>query len=584
MNQNNPYSIVYCSSEEPNHRFDNLFRFDSPQGWVSTQNPIYPIEIIIDLKSSIIVTGIEIVSHQFMIANKVVLYGTQSEKLNSLTDWDIIGFFTFNTNQRSQWVARELKHINIDKKQLRYLRLIIEGVHDCPPNRTLQCSFVSFNILSRKTKKNRMNTLSDLVEDITQSKLDAVAEENYAAAAEFKDQLDNIAEHRPELEIIFKKKIEALSNEDYLAVDEMMNSIKSIIDIDRENLPKPEIIKQPEPVIVTNIQNDEFTIDEPEQSPEPSDGFFLTGFGQNTVIAIAEEPPKEEPKPEPVKVVDEYPPPEPQPEKKIKKERAPKFNPPPPDKPPQKQDTAEELSEDFRSEAEVLISFFGEAAVAQAYSSSWALRSQGFEKICILIKGLKNPDDKIKAINGMTPLMRRRLSDGLKAVYCPAVEQIIDLCTSVSLQGSHLSTLIHQLFPIVITKLGDSNQRINDVSNHFVFWCAEKDKTAMNELIQYSVKPPTSPNQYHILLAKMSALTYLIDKIGIGEKGKMRLGDVMGLIVPCLDSRKEEVRKNSFKVMYSCMKLCGSSCDKYLKNVPRIIRDQLAAAKEEPTP
>ena len=588
----NQFTVIYCSSEEINHEFNNIFNNELNCNWISTKNPLYPIEIIIDCKLPFELNGLDVVSHQYMIAKRVDLYGTSSEKLNSMVDWDIIGYFTFNSNQRSQWVAREIKHISTEKKNLRFLRLIIEGVHECPPNRYNQCSFISFQINGQRPIKKKLNNLIDLIENLTNSKIEAVNNENYSMAADFKNQLDNIFENKLELETLFKEKIEYLENENYLKVDEIMTKIKNIIYFDRnkkliiqnENIIEEKIIKEE---IENNIEN----------NYNDGGGFFLTEFGNDTVIAIAEEEIKpnneiinkpfiefDKPiKPMPIEKIEEFneeikiQPNEI--EKNINKKK--KIN--------KKENIIKEIienenvdiiNEEFKLEAEILISFFGESNISPAYSSSWSLRSQGFEKICNLIKNLKTQEEKIKALNGLIPLMRRRFSDGLKAVYVSAVEQTIDLCNNINLQGNNLSNLIHQLLPIVLTKLGDSNQRINEVSHQFSIWTLERDKNALMEIIQYSIKLPQSPNQYHILLAKMSLLTFLIDKYGLNEKGKLKISDIMNLAVPSLDSRKEEVRKAAFKIVYLCLKFNSIIAEKYLKNVPRLIKDQLLVAKD----
>ena len=133
------------------------------------------------------------------------------------------------------------------------------------------------------------------------------------------------------------------------------------------------------------------------------------------------------------------------------------------------------------------------------------------------------------------------------------------------------------MFPIALSKVGDTNVRIDEVSNTFVLWCADKDKWAREELQQYAIKSPPS-NQYHLQKAKLILIEKIIEKYGIGDKGKVKLGEVMGLVAPCLDSRKEEVRKMAIKLTISLQQKYGTAIEKYMKNVPRLVKDQLAAA------
>ena len=614
------FSTVFCTSEDPNHPFENLFRDDTPSGWISLPSPNFPVEAIIDTKNLFVLTGMDIVSHESMIATKVDLYGSKDDELNQTTQWFSIGYFTFNSNQRSQWVARELKHVSIDSCTLRFLRILIEGVYETPPNRDHRISFISLTLNGHREIKPRMNNLEELIEDLKNAKLQAIEEENYGAADLYKNELLNIEENKEELERLFNNKAEALKNEEYLDVDSIMNSINAIIKkgrIPQDQIPIQTIQQQQQ-----QQQEQEIPIEEPSFVPDetkkpgrkekpiikdtPStvqvgaeDGFFLTDFDKGAVLAIAsdeqfpiqnndnngDQSPREEefpPDPEPA------PPPPPKKPKKPKnklppptksvnppKERAPRFAKGPPDI-DKRNEQPDELSDENKAEANTLISVFGEKVVAIAYSSNWSLRVSGLEKLCELIKGLKTAGDKTRALSGILPLLRRRFSDGLKATYVSAIEQTISLLDALNVEGNELGTIIHVLLPISMGKLGDTNQRISDISKQFCLWCANKDKWALTELQQYTLHPP-NPNQYHQQIAKLNLLTVLMEQYGVGnEKGKLKLPDVMGLVVPCLDSRKEEVRKLAIKITQSLQEQFGSVIDKYLKNVSRLVKEQLS--------
>ena len=616
------FSTVFCTSEDPNHPFENLFRDETPSGWISLPSPNFPVEAIIDTKNLFVLTGMDIVSHESMIATKVDLYGSKDDELNQSTQWFSIGYFTFNSNQRSQWVARELKHVSIDSCTLRFLRILIEGAYETPPNREHRISFISLTLNGHREVKPRMTNLEELVEDLKNAKLQAIEEENYGAADLYKNELLNIEDNKEQLEQLFSNKNEALKNEEYLSVDNIMNSINSIIKKGRappeeqipvqpiQQPPEPETVIEEAPFVAEEIEPPK--IEKPVINDTPStvqvgadDGFFLTDFEKGAVLAIASDEqfpiqnddnkgndsPREEefpPDPEPA------PPPPPKKPKKLKtkipppakstksvdppKERVPRFSKAPPDL-DKKNEQPDELSDENKAEANTLISLFGEKVVAIAYSSNWSLRVSGLEKLCELIKGLKSPGDKTRALSGILPLLRRRFSDGLKATYVSAIEQTISLLDALNVEGNELGTIIHVLLPISMGKIGDTNQRISDLSKQFCLWCANKDKWALTEVQQYTLHPP-NPNQYHQQIAKLNLLSTLMEQYGVGnEKGKLKLPDVMGLVVPCLDSRKEEVRKLAIKITISLQEQFGTVIDKYLKNVSRLVKDQLASSK-----
>lgn len=616
MSSSQGFTAVFCSSEDPAYPFENLFKDEVPAGWTSLPNPSFPIETIVDMKGNFVLNGLDIVSHEFMIANRIDLFGSLDEKLDKKTQWFEIGFFSFNTNQRSQWIARELKHVSTENVTVRYLRILIEGVHDVPPNRDNRCAIISLTFNGHKEIKPRMTGLNELIEDLTKAKVAAVQDENYAEAAQYKDQLLNIEENKAELENLFAKRVEFLKQEEYLEVESVMKQINSIIKANRDEIeeiqqipqhpikfeePLPEVHEpEPEP-------EPQPSVSQPSEQPEPQDsliqvnedpGFFLTGFDRNTTIAIAPEEPvpaEEEPAPIPEpEPVNHEPEPEPEPDPTPRrrqldaessprriappKERVPRFSKPPQDSPP-KVETPDELSDENKAEASTLINLFGERPVALAYSQNWSLRVQGLERLCELIKGLKTKAEQTRALSGILPLMRRRFQDGLKATYCAAVEQMMNILDSLKVEGAELGSAVHVLFPIALAKVGDTNARIDEVSNNFVLWCADKDKWAREELQQYCVKAPPV-NQYHLQKAKLNLVEKVVEKYGVGDKGKVKLSEVMGLVVPCLDSRKEDVRKMAIKLTISLQQKFGTAVEKYMKNVPRLVKDQLAQATQ----
>jgi centrosomal protein CEP104 len=537
---------------------------------MSLANPRYPIEAIVDLSCKFTLTGIEVVSHESMIPSRIDLYGTLSAALTPDCIWDSIGFFTFNTNQRSQWQARELKRIRIDAKPVHFLRLVIPECHVTPRNAQDRCSLIAFDILGRPDVKPKMSCYEDLVGDLTSKKEATVAEENYFIAADIKDQLLRLADHEAEVRDLFRRKDEALAAEEYLAADQIVNQILEIL---RPSAvaPRPEPLPHPPAPRPPTPEREE---EAPRAAlvPGRGDGFFLTQFSADVAVVAPtfrgdDEPePEAEPEPErrPKMIREEVP--------QVKQARlVPNF-----DEPPQKHSEADALTEEARGEADLLIQFFGEPPVAEAYSSGWNSKVNGYKKLCELIPTLKSSADQSRAIRAITPLMRRRFGEGLKAVYCSAVEATMEMLTTLGLSGPEIREL--ELLPLAITKLGDSNQRINESANAFVLWSAEKDpKGSLGDVIQWAVKLPPNQTQYHIIAAKLTLLKALIPKYGLAPAGKLRLADVMGLIAPCLESRKKEVREQSFELLTEM----NVNVDKYLVAVPNV-RERLRAAMAKP--
>lgn len=574
------FSTFSCTSEEQANPFSNLLKESSNAGWVSNPNPRFPITIIINLHGKFLIRGLEIVSHESMIASKVELYATIDETITGNTYWDDIGFFSFHDNQRSQWRAREFKNININNIHATYLQFVVSKNHQVPSNTFNQVSFVSLKIKGTPRPHPKMTTFEEMIHDLSQTKLRHIQMENFTLAEEIKQQIENAMQFEPELRELLLRKEQAMLNEQYLTVDNLVNKISAVIAGDyNDRLPSSTPEYQPPPQddysaflteqIQTAPEDDYAQESEPEQKTE-----------REPTPPYHEEEIYEEPEPEPEPV----PPPKESPKhtpkaKKVKKERIPKSLESGPDAPPDVSgnEDIDPLADDAKLESELLIEKFGEKVLSMAYSRGWSVKVQGYGQLCELMKGLKGDDFmKEEAIHAMVPLIRRHFNDNLKAVYVSAINSTIEMMDSLKLPSATISIIVHQIMPIPLSRLGDTNQRIAEASKSFVSWCAQRDKFALNEVIQYTLKPPPSPNQYNIILSKLTFMDEIIRQHGTG--GKLKITEIMKIVVPNLESRKAEVRQKATDIIVFLSPQIGKKLDNYIADIPRIVRDQLKAA------
>ncbi|KAH0795527.1 centrosomal protein [Histomonas meleagridis] len=435
-----------------------------------------------------------------------------------------------------------------------------------------------------------MTSLEVLISDLTSKKLAAVEIEDYTAAADYKTELDNISKNEALIRNLFNQKAEALSSEDYLTAESIVQKILDLITPSQSKFisppininysPPPEVVDRPLPGPDLNPPPDSDSDSLPEHpaNSESSKSVFLTESSAQPPIApppFARKGPKS---PRIIhKKVDPPPSNESKPLNRPKKQRAQHigrkrvdFSSEPP------KENVDTLSDAHRSEAEFLINLFGESPVAEAYSSGWSHKVNGYKRLCELIKGLKSSSDKTKAFKSLAPLTRERFKSGLKAVFCSSIEDTISLIDSIELPSVELSSFVHQFLPLMLTKMSDTNPRISEAANRFVLWSIDKEKSALNEVSQFAVKPPNASNQYLALSAKLSLLKVLIEKHGLGKQ--IKTPDVMKLAVTCLESRKAEVRQQAFELLIQVHAIVGSVVDKYLISAPRILKEQLKAA------
>ena len=106
-----PFRIVHVSSEDEEHSVRELLnRTPFSRGWLSSRFCNYPQELLIEFQKPIKMREIQFLSHQYSIASKIEIFilPPQSEKFKK------IGYLTLDSNERSNFQARELKTVYTD--------------------------------------------------------------------------------------------------------------------------------------------------------------------------------------------------------------------------------------------------------------------------------------------------------------------------------------------------------------------------------------------------------------------------------------------------------------------------------------
>ncbi|KAK8863677.1 hypothetical protein M9Y10_011366 [Tritrichomonas musculus] len=237
------FNCIYCSSEDIDYPFNNLFDSNS-KSWTSRSNPKYPIKAVVDLRGTFVFDGIHIVSHESMIPTRIDLYISNNPNLNGMEinvdnffeykskfNWENIGFFCFSSNERSNWVAREFKKVMLPQVQASFMMFVIsECYKSIPGNPYKRVSIISLIFLGTHLYRPRFgSSLVEMYEDLTNAKKEAIQNENFAQADIINIQIENTKRNRDILNELFQKKQIALKNEEFLVVDSIITNIFSIL-------------------------------------------------------------------------------------------------------------------------------------------------------------------------------------------------------------------------------------------------------------------------------------------------------------------------------------------------------------------
>ena len=144
------FQIYRCSGEDPEHPArELLLSAAQPRGWHSQKMCKYPQELVLKLDRPSKVTQIQILSHEHKIATKVEIFtGMPQEGLPPEPEncgMKKLGHLSFDSNERSNHQARELKSVHINTKAL-LLRFVLQECHVNRLNSYNQVGLVAINI------------------------------------------------------------------------------------------------------------------------------------------------------------------------------------------------------------------------------------------------------------------------------------------------------------------------------------------------------------------------------------------------------------------------------------------------------
>eukprot|EP01028_Stygiella_incarcerata_P009186 TRINITY_DN4292_c0_g1_i5.p1 TRINITY_DN4292_c0_g1~~TRINITY_DN4292_c0_g1_i5.p1 ORF type:complete len:869 (+),score=256.92 TRINITY_DN4292_c0_g1_i5:100-2706(+) len=145
------FRSVYCSSEDPRHPVSNLERpIKSTNGWQSEHFCDFPQQIVLSFKDVVEVRVFQFLSHEYMIASKVVFYigcvGPEDKEPPSFhgVEWKRLGYVSLDKNDKTEYRARELKTIQFSAHHVAYLKIVLQRNHVNVKNLYNQVGIVGF--------------------------------------------------------------------------------------------------------------------------------------------------------------------------------------------------------------------------------------------------------------------------------------------------------------------------------------------------------------------------------------------------------------------------------------------------------
>ena len=110
------FKVVSCSGEDPDYAVKQLEEHGPhTRGWQSPRFCEYPQEVTVrfDSGAKTRITQVQLLSHQSKIATKIELYVGDAQDPSSAS-WSRLGYLSLDSNERSNYQARELKSVYVN--------------------------------------------------------------------------------------------------------------------------------------------------------------------------------------------------------------------------------------------------------------------------------------------------------------------------------------------------------------------------------------------------------------------------------------------------------------------------------------
>ena len=224
-----PFRIVHVSSEDEEYSVRELLnRTPFSRGWLSSRFCNYPQELLIEFPKPIKMREIQFLSHQYSIASKIEIFilPPQSEKYKK------IGYLSLDSNERSNYQARELKTVYTDYFCVR-VKFNLLKCHQNSHNIYSQVGLIGLSILGEFPNINNMNDKNNLdatekledemiydpatlkrLKDLYRAKKKAVELEDFDEAKRIKIAIDSLKSVSQSLIQLEERKKIAIKNDD----------------------------------------------------------------------------------------------------------------------------------------------------------------------------------------------------------------------------------------------------------------------------------------------------------------------------------------------------------------------------------
>ncbi|OHT12890.1 UvrB/uvrC motif family protein [Tritrichomonas foetus] len=240
-------------------------------------------------------------------------------------------------------------------------------------------------------------------------------------------------------------------------------------------------------------------------------------------------------------------------------------------------DPPDELKPGDRQEAQPLINQFGEDPIKRFFSKPWALRLQGIHMLQDLISGLAA--DYVPLFHNFCYILRHRVQELQKQVVLASLNAVQAIADTHQIEPPELTKAVSQFLNHAVAKIGGSQKAVTEGVCQFLIWLSKK--RALDLVLPIVMAPVKNAAQWKAQLSRINTLHELLFAHGIDSCPGLSTLEVMGSILPALESPKKEVRDAVIEMLVTIETCIGSMINKYIDGLPTRTRKEVQKAIED---
>jgi centrosomal protein CEP104 len=239
---NHRFKVVHATSEDPDYPASQLNTVNpTTKGWQSVRFCNFPQELLFEMvDGDVLISQIQVLSHQFKISSKIEIFIGSGNSPATAT-FKRLGYLSLDSNERSDYQARELKTVYINKSGT-FLKLVLNENHPNKHNIYNQVGIIAVSLIgsdiseakatprsSDAPKKAAVkNPYTDITVDmnldpktatklrqLAEAKSHAIQNEDYLTAKQIKQVESDLKAMGSRLAQLDLAKSEAVEAEDY---------------------------------------------------------------------------------------------------------------------------------------------------------------------------------------------------------------------------------------------------------------------------------------------------------------------------------------------------------------------------------